>query len=70
MDLCKYAEKIPFEFFIIRKYVCTLLPHNQIEVSDKKFLYPLENFNKTSLSLTEQVDVDNQIRFFLKERVF
>ncbi|HBR2218126.1 tetratricopeptide repeat protein [Klebsiella variicola] len=68
MDLNQYVDCIPLEYFIIRKYVVSSLGLNNLSIHDKKFLYPLENVNRETLSLTDRIDADNQIRYFLSDR--
>lgn len=68
MDLYRHPEKVPLEFFVLRKYITSLLPDRQITIHDRKFLFPLEHLDKSSLSLTDRIDPENQIRFFLSDR--
>ncbi|HBQ5109302.1 TPA: tetratricopeptide repeat protein [Klebsiella pneumoniae] len=68
MDLNQYVDRFPLEYLIIRKYVVTSLGLDNLSFHDKNFLYPLENVNRETLSLTDRIDPDNQIRYFLSDR--
>lgn len=68
MDLNSYAANIPLEYLILRHYVLHFLDDKALTVHDRNFLYPLENIDRTELSLTDKMDPDNQIRYFLADR--
>ncbi|WP_367144221.1 tetratricopeptide repeat protein [Pantoea stewartii] len=68
MDLNSYAASIPLEYLILRHYVLHFLDDKALTVHDRNFLYPLENIDRTELSLTDKMDPDNQIRYFLADR--
>ncbi|EIB96329.1 tetratricopeptide repeat protein [Pantoea sp. Sc1] len=70
MDLFKLSCAVPLEYLIIRKTVLRFVEEKKLSVNDKKFLYPLEAFDKSELSLTDKIGPDDQIRYFLSERVF
>jgi hypothetical protein len=42
----------------------------KINSLEYKFLYPFEKIDKQNLSLTDRIDPDNQIRFYLRDRTF
>ena len=68
MDLDIYAASIPLEYLILRRYVLRFLDEKTLTVHDKNFLYPLENIDRSELSLTDKMDPENQIRYFLADR--
>lgn len=70
MDYFKLAASIPLEYLIIRNILLRYISQEQLTINDKKFLYPLENFDKSTLSLTDRISPDDQIRYYLSDRVF
>ncbi|QDY44249.1 tetratricopeptide repeat protein [Candidatus Pantoea soli] len=70
MDFFKLSCAIPLEYLIIRKTVLRFVNEKDLSVHDRKFLFPLEVFDKSELSLTDKIGPDDQIRYFLSERVF
>ncbi|HFZ8993022.1 TPA: tetratricopeptide repeat protein [Citrobacter freundii] len=68
MNLNNYADHFTLEYIIIRRYIISVLCESQLNIHDMNFLYPLENINRKSLSLTDRIDPDNQIRYFLSGR--
>lgn len=70
MNFSFMAESIPFEYYIIRNIVLKYLPIEKIDSLEYKFLYPFEKIDKQNLSLTDRIDPNNQIRFYLLNRTF
>ncbi|WP_166266939.1 tetratricopeptide repeat protein [Providencia sp. M-27] len=70
MDYFKLAASIPLEYLIIRNILLRYISQEQLTINDKKFLYPLENFDKSKLSLTDRISPDDQIRYYLSDKVF
>lgn len=70
MNFSFMAESIPFEYYIIRNIILKYLPIEKIDSLEYKFLYPFEKIDKKNLSLTDRIDPNNQIRFYLRNRTF
>jgi tetratricopeptide (TPR) repeat protein len=66
--MSELATVASFEFLVIRHNIKKYLPDSVLSVLDKKFLYPLVHFDKSSLSMTDQATPLEQIRFFQAER--
>ncbi|EKT53340.1 tetratricopeptide repeat protein [Providencia burhodogranariea] len=69
MNYFNLAINIPLEYLIIREVLLRYVSKETLTINDKKFLYPLEYFDKSDLSLTDKISPDDQIRFYLSDRV-
>lgn len=69
MYLNKLAENFSFDYYILRMYAYLYIDDKKITPHDMKFFYPFEDIKSEGLSLTDGISPDDQIRFFLKDRV-